>query len=122
MDLRSITERVDRLESDPEPSDLRQSLSTLRDSANPTDVVLVERHPEVRHAQAALGKLERHLSRSLPLRPASERVLGILEQLVDEMRAVPVPVGKEHRSVPANVRFVSALVVPAYRVVVAGHS
>ena len=68
----------------------------------------VERHPEVRHAQAARRKLERHRSRSLPLRPASERVLGILEQLVDEMRAVPVTVGKERRSVPANVRSVSA--------------
>ena len=58
MDLRSLGKCEDGLESDPEPSDLRQALGALGDSADPANVGLIERYTKVRHAQGVRVKLE----------------------------------------------------------------
>ena len=105
MDLGSISERKDGLEPDPEPADRRQGLGTLCDSADATNVILIKRYTKVRYAQAVRVKLERDGSRSLPVRPPSERVFGILEQLVDKMRPLTIPVGEELPPDPIDVCF-----------------
>jgi hypothetical protein len=120
VNLGAVRERVDRLEADAEAADGVLVLRALRDAADAAHVSLVERPPEVRELQPAGRQREGDAPRSARVAASTERVLGVLEQLEDEVRAVVVAVGEQHRPDAADVGAVARSVLVADGSVVRG--
>src|SRR6202035_2822975 len=96
-DPRAVGVGIDRLEADPEPADLGQvlGLRALPDPADAAHVIRREGTAVVPDLEPAGEELERHLARA--------GILGVLDQLEDEMRSVAVELAEqlEHGCIPA---------------------
>ena len=106
--------RVDRLESDAEPADRRQvpGLRGIADPADAPDVGVGEGPAIVPHLKAIVEELKREFPRA--------GILGILDQLEDEVRpvAVQLPEKIEHgrvRAVPGDVLRTDLFVVSGHQ-------
>src|SRR5207248_1342335 len=98
VDLWPLRERVHRLEANPEAPDRGQSLRTLGDAADAAHIRLVEGLAEMTDTQLIVGKVEANGALTARARPAGESVLGVLQQLENEMGAVIVAIGQQHRA------------------------
>ena len=118
-----LGERMDRLETDAEAADIGQPrvLGALPDPADAADVGLVERLAAMGEPQFTGEQVKEDRARSGPALAPRQRVLGVLQQFVDEMGAVTVAVREQLAAVLANLGAVTAGVLAADRLIVAGH-
>ncbi len=111
MDLRTGGKRVDRLEADPEAPDGGEILGALRNATDPADIRFGKGCPEVRHAEHRWGQIEGNRPLRVRSGASCERIFGVLQKLVDEVRTVVVTIRQQHRPNAADVRPVPALVL-----------
>ena len=95
VDSRSVRERIDGLESESETADVVKILGALADSADALHIRSVERISEMSEPETTFRQLEGNAS--LGLRrfsgltgPARKGILGVLEQLEEEVSRVVV--------------------------------
>lgn len=116
-----LRERIHRLEANPEAPDRGQFLGALGDAADAAHIRLVEGLAEMTDTQLIVREVEANGPLTAPVQPTGESVLGVLKQLEDEVGAVVVAIGQQHRADASDVGAVAALVVGTDRVVVGGH-
>lgn len=78
VNLRKISDGVDRLETEAKATNRGLVLSALGDVADASDVSLIERLAEVGECEAVCAQGEGNLSRAVPVAASTEGILGVL--------------------------------------------